>query len=206
MTTFIFIRHGETLWTQQKRYQGHSDIRLNARGRGDAKRAANMVRAYGIDILYASPLARARETAEIIAGRIQKKPRPDARIREISFGRWEGRTAQQILKDRDPVFRKWCRGIWVTPPDGESRALFQRRVASFLRDCLRRHPGKKVAVVSHGGTIKMMIFELLKLRKISLWSIRVDPGSVSVLTVYRDFTQLVLLNRGSRATEENLKK
>ena len=194
MTELFLIRHGETPWTRAKRYQGSTDIPLNAKGRHQARATAKRLLARHPDILYTSTLKRSRETGEIIAQAFRKRPCVDPRINEIDFGSWEGKTAKELLRHRDRAFSHWVRGEWVTPTGGETKSAFRKRIAHFLRDVLKHHQGKKIAVVSHGGPIKMIIFELQKLSSLSLWALRVDPCSFSVVDVFPDFSQLVTLN------------
>jgi alpha-ribazole phosphatase len=194
MTHLILIRHGETEWTSLKRYQGHSDTLLTTRGRKQMKAVARALKDLKIDFLYASPLKRAHESAQIIAHAIGKKPRPDSRLREIHFGLWEGRTAEELYREREPTFMQWSKGKLVSPKGGENISVFRKRVRSFLKDCLKRHSEKTVAVVAHGGPIKMLIFEALKLSSHSLWSLRVEPGAISALSFCPHFSQLVCLN------------
>ena len=194
-TRLILIRHGETPWTRERRYQGHSDTPLSSYGKKQVLQLARTVRRLGIHVLYTSSLQRARQTAAILSKITRVSPRVDARLGELFFGRWEGQSAAELLAARDPVFRAWCRGQIVTPPGGESLRSLRARTSRFLRDCLRRHCGKTVAIVSHGGPIKTILFEALKLPARSLWSFRIDPGSMTVLNFYPHFTQLVSLNQ-----------
>lgn len=194
MTRLILIRHGETAWTRARRYQGDTDTRLSVKGKNDVKAVARVMGRARLDFLYSSALVRARESAAIVARAVRKKPLPDARLNEIGFGNWEGKTAKQLWRQKDAAFRRWCRGQWVSPTGGEKIADFGKRVSHSLQGILRRHRGKTVAVVAHGGTIKMMIMEALKLSYRSLWMMRVDPASISVLNFFPGFNQLALLN------------
>lgn len=196
-TRLILIRHGETPWTRERRYQGHSDTRLSSRGKKQVRHLAKIVRRLGIHVLYTSSLQRARQTAAVISKVTRVRPRVDSRLGELFFGRWEGKSAAELNAGKDPVFRQWCLGRIVTPSGGESLTSLRARTSRFLKDCLRRHTGKTVAVVSHGGPIKTLLFEALKLPARSLWSLRIDPASMTVLDFYPHFTQLVSLNQTS---------
>ncbi|MBI3307144.1 MAG: histidine phosphatase family protein [Candidatus Omnitrophica bacterium] len=188
------IRHGETDWTLEKRYQGDTDIPLNAKGKHNIQNAARWISQMKIDFLYSSMLLRARMSSGIIGKAIRKKAVADKRINEICFGVWEGKTGDDLWKEKDRAFMRWSKGEWVTPTGGEKISDFRKRVSHFLKAVLKRHPGKTVAIISHGGAIKMMIMEALKLSYRSLWMMRVDPASVSALNFFPDFNQLALLN------------
>lgn len=201
-TELILIRHGETPWTRQRRYQGRSNTSLSPHGLKQARCLGHYLSRYKADLLYVSSLTRALQTAALIQKRIKKKVHTDSRLNELFFGKWEGRSAAELIAAKDPVFRKWCEGRLVTPPGGESLKSLRARTSGFLKDCLRRHCGKTVAVVSHGGPIKTLLFEALKLPARSLWSLRIDPASVTVLNFYPHFTQLVSLNQTSHLSRE----
>lgn len=194
-TQLLLIRHGETPWTRERRYQGTSNTSLTAAGIRQSKAIARKVRVFGIEVLYSSSLKRARQTAAVISRATRISSRVDARLNELFFGRWEGVRAEELFKRKDPVFLKWSRGRVVTPPGGEPIRDLRRRVSGFLKECLKKHRGKTVALVSHGGPIKIFIFEALGLPPRSLWSLQIDPASMSILTFYPHFTQLVSLNQ-----------
>src|SRR5205807_6477394 len=108
MTTLLLVRHGETDWNRDGRWQGHSDTRLNERGREQARELAGQID--GVDVIYSSDLARARETAEILAAELGIEVHVDQRLRERGFGAWEGLTSTEI-EDRDAEsHRRWRAG------------------------------------------------------------------------------------------------
>lgn len=192
-TRLLLIRHGETPWTREKRYQGVSDILLTARGRKQARALAVRLHSERIDELVASPLSRAYATAAAIAERMGREVLIDTRLRELDFGDWEGKTAGEILRKKDRRFQSWCRGNFVTPPGGESFSSLRARARQFLAGLLRAYRGRCVAVVTHGGPIITMIYETLKISR-PFWFLQVEPASVSVLNFYPEFSQLALLN------------
>ena len=194
MTHLFLVRHGETPWTREKRYQGWTDTELSEFGRRQAEKLAERFSGQGIHKIYASNLLRARETAEVIGTSLGKKVHSDPRLREIGFGKWEGKTGAQLIKEKDPAFSKWSKSLEIDPPGGENMAAFRSRVRSFARHVLTKDKNKKVLIVGHGGSLKMMIFELLDLPAKSLWAIRMEPAAVSLVLTDRYFTQLNYLN------------
>lgn len=154
MTTLILVRHGETDWNAQHRWQGHSDTELNDAGREQARRLAEGLEQ--VDALYSSDLARARETAEILAGTIGLEVRFDRRLRERGFGAWEGMTTEEIESSFPDEQRRWRAGIGAGARDAEPFERFAARVGSFIEEVGRRHVGEEVLVVAHGGTIRVV--------------------------------------------------
>jgi len=159
----IFIRHGETDWNVAGRLQGQRDIALNARGRDQAAAAGRAVGeiieadAAGSALAYvASPLGRARRTMELARAALGLPPlayATDARLMELSFGRWEGLTWPEV-KARAPeaaVARETCKWDFA-PPDGESYAMLALRVAPWLDEL-----GGDTLVVSHGGVARVLL-------------------------------------------------
>lgn len=155
MTTLLLVRHGETDWNRDHRWQGHSDPPLNERGREQARDLAKTLEA--ADVIYASDLARARETAEILADRLALPLRLDARLRERNFGAWEGLTSTQIEEQQGESFLRWRSGDGHGADDAEPYAEFFARVSSFVEEIADRHPGKTVLVVAHGGSVRAVL-------------------------------------------------
>jgi broad specificity phosphatase PhoE len=154
VTTLLLVRHGETDWNRDGRWQGHSDTQLNDAGREQARGVAAELD--GVDVLYASDLARARETAEIIAGELGLAVTTDPRLRERSFGAWEGLTAPEIEERFSGELARWRIGEGAGADDAEPFHAFAERVRGFLEDALARHPDETVLVVAHGGTIRVI--------------------------------------------------
>jgi broad specificity phosphatase PhoE len=153
VTTLLLVRHGETDWNRDGRWQGHSDTHLNEAGRQQAARLAAELD--GIDVVYSSDLARARETAEIVARRFGLDVAVDERLRERSFGAWEGKTGPEIEAEFGDAHARWLAGEGPGT-DAEPFTDFAARVRSFLEDALARHPEETVLVVAHGGSIRVI--------------------------------------------------
>jgi probable phosphoglycerate mutase len=155
VTTLLLVRHGETDWNRDGRWQGHSDTQLNDAGRAQARRVAAELG--DVDVIYSSDLARARETADIIAAQLgDLEVNVDSRLRERSFGAWEGRTGPEIEADFAEQHARWRAGDGAGADDAEPFEAFGDRVRDFLEDVLARHPGETVVVVAHGGPIRVI--------------------------------------------------
>ncbi|HWJ31297.1 MAG TPA: histidine phosphatase family protein [Gaiellaceae bacterium] len=154
MTTLLLVRHGETDWNRDARWQGHSDTPLNEVGRDQARRLAAELGE--VDVVYSSDLARARETAEILAEPIGLEVRVDPRLRERGFGAWEGKNAAEIEREFADEHARWLAGEAPGAADAEPFTDFGARVEEFVAEVLLRHPGETVLVVGHGGTIRVI--------------------------------------------------
>jgi broad specificity phosphatase PhoE len=155
MTTLLLVRHGETDWNRDGRWQGGSDTQLNDLGREQARALAERLNG-DIAAVYSSDLARARETAEIVAASLGLQVRLDPRLRERGFGAWEGLTSTEIEERFADAHRRWRAGEGAGADDAEAFEEFSARVNDFLADVLRRHPGEEILVVSHGGSIRVI--------------------------------------------------
>jgi alpha-ribazole phosphatase len=154
VTTLLLVRHGETDWNRDGRWQGHAETHLNDVGREQAVRLAAELD--GVDLIYSSDLVRARETADILAARLELPVRLDPRLRERSFGAWEGKTAPEIESEFAAAHARWLSGEGPGAEDAEPFADFGARVQSFLADTLAQHPDETVLIVAHGGSIRVI--------------------------------------------------
>jgi broad specificity phosphatase PhoE len=160
--TIVFIRHGETDWNVAARLQGQRDIPINANGRAQAQRNGEAAKAIPGVAAYdyvASPLGRSRETMEIVRAAMGLDPaayRLDDRLREITFGDWEGFTLDELrARDAGLVATRQEDKWGFLPPGGESYRMLSERVAAWLADLA----GPTFAV-SHGG-VGRVLFGLL---------------------------------------------
>ncbi|MCS7087769.1 MAG: histidine phosphatase family protein [Thermoflexales bacterium] len=152
MLILYLIRHGRTHYNAEGRVQGWRDIPLDTVGRQQAHLLAARLATLPLDAVYASPLARAWETASIIARACLLEPHADERLREYNMGDWTDLTSEEI-RTRWPDAEQLD-----APPNGETALEVAQRVSAFLDDLLVRHPdGAQVAIVSHGGTLSAMI-------------------------------------------------
>jgi len=155
MTELIVMRHGETDWNRQHRFQGQIDVPLNATGRAQAERLAQRLADEAFDVVVSSDLQRARSTAELAAGGRDIACEP--LWREQSFGVLEGLDAPTIIERHPQLWAHWLRqDADYALPEGESVRAFHARVLQALQRLVQQHPGAKVAVFTHGGVLDML--------------------------------------------------
>lgn len=150
MTRLILIRHGETDWNADGRYQGQADPPLNARGWEQARQLAGELENEDLGVLYSSPLLRAAQTAEVIATRLGIPLKLDGRLVEIHQGDWQTRLRSEIQELYPEVFHKWETAPWdVSPPGGERLVQVQTRVNQVIDEICQLHAGEPVGIVTH---------------------------------------------------------
>jgi probable phosphoglycerate mutase len=152
VTTILLVRHGETDWNAERRWQGHADRPLNDVGRRQARALAARLDD-DVDAVYSSDLARARETAEILGERLGLPVRLDARLREVDVGEWSGLTTAEV-EARFPgglAQRRNGRTGWR---EGETYEAMGERVLEALHEIAAVHDDGRVVVVTHGGPIR----------------------------------------------------
>jgi probable phosphoglycerate mutase len=153
-TALLLIRHGETAWNAEHRIQGHLDIPLSATGIRQAAVLGGRLAAETVTAIYSSELARAWLTAVPFAARLGLDIVPDSRLRERSFGVFEGLTVDEIAERHPEGFRLWrMRDPAWAMDEGESGQQLIDRVLSVLHEIASRHRGEAVAVVTHGGVL-----------------------------------------------------
>lgn len=164
----LLIRHAESTLGASGRFAGHRDPPLSPRGRRQALRLARRLRR--VDAFYSSDLTRCRQTAALIArGRPVTLSRS---LREMHFGRWEGLAYAECARRFPRLHARWVADpASFTPPGGEPLRHMARRVRRFARTVARRHPGATVALVTHGGPIRVLT------RSLEI----VEPASLRVL-------------------------
>jgi len=197
MLHFVLIRHGETSWTKQKRYQGTSNTRLNARGKKQIQAHAREVGRYKPHVVFSSSLDRCIESAEILCKPLKIKLKIDSRLNELDFGEWEGKTADELIKANNKRYDQWIKGKPVTPQGGENVMALRKRIRAFINHCNKKYDNKRIIIVTHGGAMRMFFIELLKFSMNTCFAFRIDPGTMSIISKYDYSTQLVLLNSTS---------
>jgi broad specificity phosphatase PhoE len=154
LTELVLVRHGETDWNRERRFQGHADQPLNDTGREQARLLARTLDGERIDAVYTSDLARARETAEILAAGLDREVVALRELREIDVGEWQGLTWPEI-ENRFPEGVATWRERGYGWEEGETYEQLGQRVVDALTRIAARHPTQRVLVVAHGGTVRV---------------------------------------------------
>jgi broad specificity phosphatase PhoE len=174
------LRHGETAWTRERRFSGSRDLPLTPQGQRQAQALADVLVAERVAAVYASPLARTRRTAEIIAQPQRLPVIADPGLREMTFGDWEGLTRAEVEARWPDLF-----ALWRTSPDravpagGESLLEVVARVSKALQQIRDSHPEGTVVLVSHAIVLRLIVMDALGLGPVRLWSLDASPAGLT---------------------------
>jgi probable phosphoglycerate mutase len=157
MTELILLRHGETDWNRELRFQGHVDVALNAIGLEQARRLAQRLAGETAHHIYASDLLRARQTAEPVSRQLGLATVSDASLREQSFGRVDGMRVDDIKVQYPQAWEEWLQFQEdYSMPEGETTRQFHARVMDAVQRIVATHRGQTLVVVTHGGVLDMI--------------------------------------------------
>lgn len=158
-STIYLIRHGETDWNLNGRWQGHADVPLNPLGWRQAQLVARrfLNEQLPVDALYSSDLDRAYQTARAIGEAVQLEVQPLQELREIDVGRWSGLTYEEIRVRYPEEIALIEQGHDIPRGGGESLGALRRRVVAAVESLVGRHPHATLALVTHGGCIRMLL-------------------------------------------------
>lgn len=194
MGTLYLVRHGETVWNQESRFQGQTDTELSPLGRAQAARVREALRTVALTIAYASDLRRARETAAIILDGREVPLYHLPELRERHWGEWESLTLPE-LEERSPesVARYWALRARFVPPGGEALDEVDRRIARFRERLVRDDP-EAALVVAHGGVLRLLLCGFLGLAPEQGTRLRLDNCSVCRVELTPDRAIITSLN------------
>lgn len=195
MVRIILIRHGETTWNVEGRYQGQEDTPLSEKGLAQGRAAAEALRNVPIDAAIASPLSRAYTTAKFIADTHGLTIATDPRLTEISHGDWEGRYADEIEAKYPEEFHLWhTEPEKVQMPGGENLEDVRRRARAAFDDIAAKYDGKTVLVAAHDAVNKAILCDLMGLPMSAFWQVKQDNTCINVVECNEGVWRLVLLN------------
>ena len=191
----LLLRHGETAWNRERRYQGWTDTPLSPEGLVQAEAAARELKEHTFAAVYSSPLRRALDTAVAIAAPHGLEVATDAAFKELGHGEWEGLTLDEARARDGALHDGWAKTPHlVSPPGGESLAKARERVLAGLDRLRAGHADDTVCLVTHGVTVRILILEALGLPLERIWSLHSAPTGISELEFRDDWTALHRMN------------
>ena len=195
MIRIILLRHGETTWNIEGRYQGQEDTPLSPRGLEQGKKAALALKNIPIDRAISSPLSRSFETCRMAADDHHLTVMKDGRLIEISHGLWEGIHADEIEARYPKEFRLWhTHPEQVQMPEGENLEDVRKRAREAFDEYAAKYDGETVLVAAHDAVNKAIICDLLGLDMSHFWQIKQDNACINVLECDKGIWRLVTLN------------
>lgn len=185
-TEILLVRHGESEPAVPGRafplVDGHGDPALSPEGRDQAERLAGRLADRKLDAIYVTTLRRTAETAAPLAEVTGLVPRVEADLREVHLGEWEGGLFRQRVAEGHPIaLRMVAEERWEVIPGAEAHDGFRARVRAGVERVVAAHPGQRVAVVSHGGVIGMVVAEAVGGRPFTF--VGADNASITHLVV-----------------------
>ena len=195
----LLVRHGETPWNREGRYQGRTDIALSADGVAQAERLGLRLAQTPIAVAIASPLSRARETARLALGTRAELLELDDGLLEISHGKWEGLLASDVEREHAEMF-----GVWRTAPGANAPAgpgaetlgdVLARAWPVLARLCERLGPDDTGMIVAHDAVNRVLLCRVLGLPLERVWAFRQAPAALNAIAgPALDQLQVVRLN------------
>lgn len=205
-TTIYLTRHGETLWNSEGRMQGWKDSPLNDRGLSQAQLLGNKLQKLDIDIIYSSPIGRAKHTAEILKGDKNIPIIFDDRLKEINMGKWEG----MLRKDIESIYESNLYNFFnepnkYMPVEGETFNDVLFRTSSFIDDIVNTHSGKNLLIVTHTITLKSILLNIEGIGLENFWDeTYIYPTSLSIIKI-GDSSKDILLRADISHFEDDCK-
>jgi len=203
-TTVLLIRHGETEWNTLGKFQGCIDIALSPNGVKQAELLRNRLKG-DFDYIYSSPLSRAFETARTLTSGTDKEVIMATEIREINFGEWEGLTVHEIAEKYPEVFKTWRTDKTDSYICGGDLSINNAasRAKKCILDIVKKHKGKKIAIVAHGGIIKAGLIGIFEWDMTMYHKILLGNTCINTLTFNDDLMPaLVTLNDTNHLNSE----
>jgi broad specificity phosphatase PhoE len=191
----FLIRHAEVEERYHRVFGGSIDMELSPRGHEQAAALAGWLQRRRLDAIYASPMQRVRQTLAPLAANGSPRPVMVDELREVHFGDWTGLTWDEVRHKFQISAFDWLKEIErATIPNAETAATFRARVEPCLRRILEEHPARNIAIVCHGGVVRMMLAILLDLPLPKTAVFEIDYASVTHVEIFPHKTELQLLN------------
>lgn len=193
MALVILVRHGQTDENINGRISGQGPVPLNIRGHEQARLAAEVLVPLGVTHICSSPIVRARQTADILAERLQQSIEELPDLREVEYGDWEGKTFGE-MRGHPVAHQVFNDPVRAAFPNGESLVAVQQRGVGVIEGLREVHPQGIVVVVSHGDVIRTALAHYLGMPFNEYRRIDLDNGAISVLELFDSWVRVKALN------------
>jgi len=188
MTRFILVRHGQTVWNREERFRGRADVSLDEIGRRQAEATGRRIAAgWRPAAIYCSPMIRARQTAEAIAGALGASPlarlavQTHSRLSDIDFGALQGLTVEEARAGWPAVVDSWLTAPQTTLfPGGESLSELRSRATAMLAELAERHDGQELVLVGHTVVNRVILLAVMGLGLDRFWRLTQDTCAINV--------------------------
>jgi len=196
-STWVYLaRHGEVLHAAEGRFFGHTDITLSPAGLAQVATLGERLGAEPIEAVYASDLLRAQQSAAPLAAARGTSVVTVPPLREMAMGRWEGLTFAEIHAREPELCDRWLADPFAMPfPEGEGLADLRARAVPALRRVVERHAGRRIAVIAHGGTNRVILAEALGLPLGNIFRLAQDYAAWSLIEYRGDGAVVHLVNQ-----------
>ena len=174
------VRHGETAWSRERRFAGARDVPLAEQGLRQCEAVAQALGGKPVAAVYASPLERARASAEVIAKPHRLAVGIEPGFREMAFGEWEGLTRDEVARHFPEAYERWRAAPHrLVLPGGERLTDVALRVKHAVDALVETHPGETVVLVSHAIVLRLIVLQALGLGPERLWTVDASPAGIT---------------------------
>lgn len=195
MLTLLLVRHATTAANETGVWIGHGESEISERGKEELAGLRMQLKPWKIKKVFVSPSLRTQETVQaVLNGQITIQH--EEALREIHFGDFEERNYAWVQRHRpEEAERMIQEGNAYCYPGGESLIMAHQRVAKWLREWLALKPEGNYMICAHGGTLRSILSELLSHDERLHWHFKIDPASLSIVTIQGDFPVIEALNK-----------
>lgn len=197
MIELYLVRHGETALNVSGVYYGWTDCSLSDRGIIQCEELAEILKDVPFDVVISSPLKRAIDSAAIISRQDVEAIITDPQLRELNFGEWEGLHFKEIQKTHKEHWDNWS-SDWknAAPPSGERFIDFYERVKKSLENILESYENKKILLVTHQGSMRIIASILMGLEEDGYWHFTFEQGRYCLFQIKDGFCTVKKINSG----------
>ena len=192
----FLVRHGQTEWNLEGRYQGITNTKLTKEGKNQAKLAAKYLSKVNFSGFYSSPIGRTVETAEIFKKILNKDYQTKENIKEMNFGKWEGLKFDDIFIKHKDDFCSWLKNPFENPPTGgESFIDIIKRGSHEINNILKENEDdSNILLITHGGFIVAMLVYWLKIPAERWSSIIQNHGAINIVVMDKEIPYISQIN------------